>query len=61
MRLYADGTQICELNDTSHPAFVKRQGNCTMPIDQIRIDNWPEPEGNGSKYTHTTTSGPFNG
>ena len=32
-----------------------------MPIDQIRIDNWPEPEGNGSKYTHTTTSGPFNG
>lgn len=31
------------------------------PIDQLRIDNWPEPEGSGSKYTHGVSSGPFGG
>jgi hypothetical protein len=25
--------------------FVRRQGDCQLPIDQLRIDNWPEKEG----------------
>ena len=27
-----------------------------MPIDQLRIDNWTEPEGNSSKYTFGVSS-----
>jgi hypothetical protein len=25
--------------------FLDRQGNYSMPIDQLRIDNWPEAPG----------------
>ena len=37
--------------------FLKRQGNCNLPIDQVRIDNCTEPEATKSKYVHGVSSG----
>jgi hypothetical protein len=36
-------------------SFIKRQRD-GPPIDQLRIDNWPEAEGNNSQYTHGVRS-----
>ena len=44
--------------DVKGTPFLERQGNCNLPIDQVRIDNWTEPLG---KYVYGVTSGEFHG
>ncbi len=41
--------------------FLERQGNCNMPIDQLRIDNWPNADQDPTPYIHGVHSGPFRG
>jgi hypothetical protein len=41
--------------------FLERQGNCNMPIDQLRIGNWTEALGNNSRYVYGVISREFHG
>jgi hypothetical protein len=38
--------------------FINRQGDCP-PIDQLRIDNWPEKEDTMTRYVRSVNGGPF--
>ena len=54
VKMYANRTLIGEVLDTGQlgfgTPFLKRMGCPDLPIDQVRIDGWTEPEGGYSKY-----------
>ncbi len=56
LQTYVDGKPHCSYLDS--PGLVPRKGvNSKCPaIDQLRIDNWPEPEGTDTKYAISVSS-----
>lgn len=63
--MYANKTLIGEVLDIGQSRngtpFVKRMGCANLPIDQLRIDGWTEPEGNQIKYVGGISSVAFHG
>ena len=43
---------MCILGQLGHKAHLLIDRGDGPPINQLRIDNWPEPEGDNCKYTH---------
>jgi hypothetical protein len=46
--------------EDSDTPYIRRMGDAG-PIDQLRIDNWPEPKGFQTQQVHSVVGGPFRG
>lgn len=56
LKTYVDRKLLCSYVDS--PGLVPRKGvkeGCEA-VHQLRIDNWPEPEGTDSKYAISVSS-----
>ena len=56
LNTYVDGKPHCSYFDT--PGIQTRSAvtDKCEPVDQLRIDNWPEPEGTDTKYAISVSS-----